>query len=347
MKAFRTEIVRLIPLLFFAFLAGCRVDPEVRITKPLGEIVPDGWPVPVYRFENNPITTERFELGRALFYETMLSRDNTISCGSCHQQFSAFANLDHAVSHGIDDLEGTRNSPGIFNLTWHGSFMHDGGVNHLEVQPIAPITNTVEMDEALENVINKLRSSPRYDSLFRRAYDSSGITSQKMLKAMAQFMGMMYSVNSKYDRFKRGEAKFSEQEHRGYEAFRANCSSCHVEPLFSDFRYRNNGLKPKSGVDDVGRAMITLKDEDRYRFKTPSLRNVAVTMPYMHDGRYRTLGECLDHYSSHVENFTNLDLPEYGIPLSQEKKKDIIVFLQTLTDYEFLNDPRFSDPNYK
>lgn len=346
MKASQTDIFRWCTIVLL-FTTSCRVDTEIRIRKPLGEQIPKGWPTPAYRFENNPITESKFELGRALFYEPMLSRDNSISCGSCHQQLSAFANLDHRVSHGIDQLEGTRNSPGLFNLTWHTSLMHDGGVNHLEVQPIAPITNVVEMDETLQNVLAKLRKSSRYDTLFARAYGSTEMTSEKMLKAIAQFMGLMYSFNSRYDQYKRGQTALSEQEHRGYAAFGKHCASCHSEPAFTDFKFRNNGLSVDPLVMDSGRARITLKQEDLWRFKTPSLRNVEVTMPYMHDGRYTTLEQCLDHYSTGVVNTTNLDLPEYGIQLKSGEKEDIIAFLRTLTDHEFLHDARFGDPNFE
>src|SRR5688572_30224281 len=163
-------------------------------------------------------------------------------------------------------------------------------------------------------------------------------------------MGLMYSYNSKYDKVKRQEgiAAFTEEEKKGYSLFVAKCGSCHDEPLFSDFEYRNNGLDPVRG--DIGREKITLEQTDRYKFKTPSLRNIAVTKPYMHDGRYETLEDCLDHYTSKVTNFVNLDpllQNDYGISLSAEEKKNIIAFLHTLTDYEFLNDERFSDPNFK
>lgn len=331
-------------------VAGCRVDPKIRIPvarKPVAEVIPAGWPAPVYRFENNPVSGARFELGRALFYETKLSRDNTISCGTCHQQFAAFANADHDLSHGIGDLLGKRNSPALFNLTWHPSLMHDGGVNHIEVQAVSPITNPVEMDETINNVVTKLNDSPRYDSLFRKAFGSSDVTSERMLKALGQFMGLLYSYNAKYDKYKRGEIALSAEELSGLATFEAKCASCHQPPLFTDFEYRNNGLSVNPVLHDSGRALITLKQGDLYKFKTPSLRNIAVTAPYMHDGRYKTMEECIEHYASGIDNHTNLAPElEYGIHLTPVEKSNIISFLHTLTDHEFLNDARYGDPNF-
>ncbi len=347
---------KIVPIFFLfgaVIFSSCKVDPKIIEPLPVGnlvEVVPDGWPQPKYTFSTNTISEEKFALGRALFYETMLSANNTISCGSCHQQFAAFANADHAVSHGINDLVGTRNSPGLFNLTWHSSFMHDGGINHIEVQPLGPITNTLEMGADINPVIAKLQASSKYRDLFKNAYGSDTVSTQRMFKAMAQFMGLMYSYNSKYDYYKRREnnVEFSDAELRGYNLFISKCSSCHTEPLFSDFAFRNNGLAVNVFLKDSGRAHITALPGDRYKFKTPSLRNIAKTAPYMHDGRFTTLQQCLDHYTNGVTNLTNLDplLQNNGLQLSANDKQDIIAFLQTLTDYKFLGDKRFADPNF-
>jgi cytochrome c peroxidase len=289
-------------------------------------------------------------LGRALFYETLLSKDNSISCGSCHQQFVAFAHAEHDVSHGINGLLGKRNSPALFNITWHPYFMHDGGVNHIEVQPLAPITNPIEMDEDILNVTQKLALSEKYRRLFKEAYDSEEINSQKIFKSMALFMSMMYSYNSKYDYYKRGEAtvEFSTEEARGYTLFQNKCASCHPEPLFTDYVIRSNGLSVHPFFKDSGRYQITQDLNDVYKFKTPSLRNISKTGPYMHDGRFNTLEQCLDHYINGITNMVNLDpkLTSGSIPLSSQEKQDIILFLNTLTDYKFINDKRFADPNF-
>lgn len=336
--------------------ASCRVDPE--IVKPLPalpsgdleQVIPDSWPQPVYRFEGNEINEDKFILGRALFYEPMLSRDNSISCGSCHQQAAAFAHFDHDFSHGVSDKVGTRNSPGLFNLAWHPYFMHDGGVNHIEVQPSAPIANPVEMDEDIANVVSKLRTKEAYRKMFRNAWGEDTITTQRMLKSIAVFMGLMTSYNSRYDKYKRGEAggTMSDAEIKGYASFITKCSGCHKEPLFTDFAFRNNGLSVNPLLNDSGRIVIDDLTSSLYKFKTPSLRNVDLTGPYMHDGRYTTLEQCLDHYTDKVVNMTNLDPILYndgGISLTSDEKKNIIAFLRTLTDYTFLNDRRFADPN--
>ncbi|MCE3260543.1 MAG: cytochrome-c peroxidase [Bacteroidetes bacterium] len=342
-------------LLYISALAvffSCKVDPKIVEALPtnnIREITPEGWPQPNYTFSVNTLSEDRFALGRALFYEPMLSKDNTISCGSCHQQFAAFAHAEHKFSHGINDLQGNRNAPGIFNTTWHTSFMHDGGINHIEVQPLGPITNPIEMAEDMNSVVAKLQASDKFRGLFKNAYGSEEVTTQKMFRSMAQFMGMMYSYNSKYDRYKRGETSLSEQETRGYELFLTKCNSCHKEPLFSDFQFRNNGLSVDPDLKDSGRTKITSLPTDAFRFKTPSLRNVEKTGPYMHDGRYVSLEQCLDHYTNNITNMVNIDplLQSGSIPLTSSEKQDIISFLYTLTDYRFLSDKRFADPNFK
>ncbi len=196
--------MRFIYFFIVVLLFGCKRDPKIEPVLPsdqLKEIIPAGWPQPAYTFSSNTISESKFILGRALFYETLLSKDNTISCASCHQNFAAFANAGHDRSHGINDIFGKRNAPGIFNVTWHTSFMHDGGINNIEVQPLGPMTNPIEMGEDINNVIGKLQASAKYRSLFSNAYGDDEVTSQRLLRSMAQFMGMMYSYNSKYDQY--------------------------------------------------------------------------------------------------------------------------------------------------
>ncbi|MFM7078346.1 MAG: cytochrome-c peroxidase [Bacteroidota bacterium] len=314
---------------------------------PISFQIPAGFPSPVYDFNNNEVNRKRFELGRKLFYDPLLSRDNTISCGSCHQQEGAFAHIDHRVSHGIDNLNGTRNSPALFNLAWHNSFFWDGGVNHIEVQPISPIQNPVEMDETLANVVQKLQNSSTYRSLFLDAYGSDSITSQMMLKAMSQFMALLVSADSKYDKYIRGESggSLTAQELNGLNLFRQKCASCHVEPLFTDLTFRNNGLDSVF-VDDPGRAMITQSPSDSGKFKVPSLRNIELSFPYMHNGSLNTLDKVLNHYASGVKNSPTLDpLLNGGMQLSTQEKADIISFLRTLTDHKFVTNKEFADPN--
>lgn len=328
-------------------LASCSVDPEIKPELPaegIKEVIPEGWPQPYYRFTDNVLTTDRFILGRALFYEPMFSLDNTVSCGSCHQQFAAFAHSAHQFSHGVDGRVGTRNAPALQNLAWNPSFMHDGGVNHIEVFPPAPITNTVEMAETLPNVVQKIGASVKYQALFRKAYGDDTVTTQRMFKAIAQFMGTMYSYNSKYDKVKQGSANFTASEQNGYSLFVQKCASCHQEPLFSDYKFRNNGLVVNQAIRDSGRAHITRDPADIYKFKTPSLRNIDLSAPYMHDGRYMTLMDCLNHYTSSITPGATLDPSlSSGIQMSSQEKTDIIAFLKTLTDQQFLTDKRYSE----
>lgn len=330
----------------YTLASGCRRDPEV--IEPVKETyefkVPDGFPQPVYNFQGNTVTEAGFKLGRKLFYDPILSRDNTISCATCHQQASAFAHTEHRFSHGIDDLLGTRNSPGLYNIAWYPSFMWDGGINHLELQPTGPIGNPVEMDETLPNVVAKLSALSAYRQMFKDAFGSDTITTQRMFRAMAQFMGMMVSANSKYDQYMRGEVTLTASESNGLSLFTAKCSSCHPAPLFTDFQFRNNGLAVDPTLNDSGRAHITLDALDLHKFKTPSLRNVELSPPYMHDGRFFSLEQALNHYTTGIVNSPTL-APELasGIAMTAQEKADIIAFLKTLTDRTFTTDHRFSE----
>ncbi len=310
--------------------------------------IPKGFPKPIYDFKNNKISPEIFILGRKLFYDPILSKDSSISCQSCHQRVAAFAHIDHALSHGIDGKIGTRNVPAIQNMIWKDTFMADGGVNNMEVQPINPLTSPIEMNESIAHIIFKLKQNKEYVTQFKKAYKDTIINSERLLKSLAQFTGLMISANSRYDKYILGKDTFNIQEKSGLELFRTKCSSCHKEPLFTDNSYRNNGLIVDSTINDIGRSKITNIEADKYKFKVPSLRNVEMTFPYMHDGRYRKLKDVLNHYSSPTNhnNTTDEAITKIG-NLSDKERKDIIAFLLTLTDKEFLNDKRFIDPNRK
>lgn len=299
--------------------------------------VPKSWPKPIYDFENNPLDTKTIALGRKLFYDPILSLDNTISCSSCHLSFTAFTHVDHALSHGIGDSIGTRNSPALMNLAWNKHFMWDGAVNHIDVQALAPITHPAEMGEDLGNVIRKLNEHNSYPKLFKEAFGSETISSKQLLKALAQFQLTLISSNSKYDKVKRKEIDFTKQEKSGYKLFKKNCASCHSEPLFTTGEFENNGLPIDPFLNDVGRAKITQLPSDKYKFKIPTLRNIEFSFPYMHDGRFKSLREVLDHYSSDISHTENL-APQLknGIQLSSNEKTDIIAFLLTLSDKDFL-----------
>lgn len=309
---------------------------------------PDYFPQPVYRFQQNPITKQGFELGRKLFFDPILSADNTISCGSCHIPSSAFTHHGHSVSHGINDKLGTRNSPPIMNLAWTPSFMWDGGIADLDLQPIAPITSHIEMGDDMNNVLSKLRSSATYPSLFAAAFPGAEISNANMLKALSQYMLMCVSAESKYDSVMRKVKSFSVEELQGYTIFINKCNTCHSEPLFTDNSFRNNGIPPRR-FNDEGRKMITLRDEDLYKFKVPSLRNLEYSPPYMHDGRFYSLDAVLDHYSTQVVASPTLD-PELqkndhlGIPLNADERKQLKAFLKTLNDKKFVTNPQIAEP---
>jgi len=307
--------------------------------------VPKDWPKPAYDFSKNPLAHDKVELGRALFYDPILSKDNTISCNSCHSQFTAFAHIDHALSHGINNLIGTRNAPALMNLAWQKSFMWDGAINHLDMQPLAPIANEKEMASNIDSVVRKLQRSKLYPTLFLKAFGDSIITGEHTLKAISQFMLTLISSNSKYDSVMRKEATFTQQEKNGYKLFKTNCSGCHQEPLFTNQQFENNGLYVDATLNDIGRMKITLAPNDSLKFKVPSLRNIEFSYPYMHDGRFKKLSDVLNHYTSGIHQSKTLSQKlEAPILLSSNDKVDIIAFLLTLTDRNFLFNTDYSFP---
>ena len=313
---------------------------------PLKLEIPQGWPKPSTDiFKNNQLTEEGFELGRRLFYDANLSLDGSISCESCHQQFAAFSTYDHDLSHGVNNAFTTRNAPGIFNIAWMSEYHWDGGINHIEVQPLHPFTAANEMGENIENILRKINENPVYPPMFKSAFGDDKVSSDRVLKSLAQFTGSIVSSNSKYDKVMRGEASFNNIERKGYELFKANCASCHKEPLFTDNSYRNNGIS-LNRFKDAGRMMITGKKEDSLKFKVPSLRNIQVTFPYMHDGRMFSVPEVIDHYT----NLSLLNNPgidsvfNKGITFTPREKNELIYFLYSLTDSTLLTNERYGPP---
>ena len=213
-------IISLLTFLAFIAVSWENKDPSTKVIgKPIPFIIPKGWPKPVYDFKKNPITEEGFELGRKLFYDGRLSKDGNVPCASCHQQFCAFATYDHNLSHGYNNSYTTRNTPTLFNLAWTKDFMLDGRIHQLELQPIAPMTAPNEMAENMDSIIIKLQKDSAYKRMFTKAFGSPTITSPRMLKALTQFMLLLVSSNSKYDKVMRGEAKFILPEQLGYEIF--------------------------------------------------------------------------------------------------------------------------------
>lgn len=307
--------------------------------------IPKGFPKPVYDFSKNPLTEEGFQLGRNLFYDPILSKDNTISCASCHLQQTGFAHVDHELSHGIDGKIGTRNSLSLQNLAWTKYFMYDGGINNLEVQALTPISSEIEMHETLENVVSKLQKTEKYQNLFQQAFGTQKITGQLTLKALAQFVVQLVSANSKYDKVTRGEEQFTEMEQKGYELFKINCASCHKEPLFTSDTFENNGLPIDTTLNDFGRIKITQNPKDNLKFKVPTLRNIQFTFPYMHDGRFKTLNDVVKHYNSGIVKSETLSMQlQQPMNLTDNQRTEIIAFLKTLTDTEFLFNKRYGFP---
>ncbi|CCH02276.1 cytochrome c peroxidase [Fibrella aestuarina BUZ 2] len=343
----------------WGWVVGCKQTPTTEPVKPEPPVTPStgtplnwqkpaNFPDPTYDFANNPLTKEGVLLGRTLFYDALLSKDGTISCAFCHSPFTGFSHTDHPLSHGIRDQTGTRNVPGIQNLAWRNTFFWDGGIIDLDLLPIAPIQNPIEMDETFPNVLTKVRTSGRYRPLFRAAFGSDSISSDRFLKALSQFMLTMVSSNSTYDKVarKEGGAALTEAAQRGLTLFQQKCASCHKEPFFTDQGFRNNGLPQlaTAKIDDKGRYAITAQDADLYKFRVPSLRNVEFTPPYMHDGRFSSLQQVLRHYATGVQDSPYLDPllkqnGQVGIPMTVQEQNDIISFLYTLTDYTFLQNP--------
>jgi cytochrome c peroxidase len=313
------------------------------IEKPsLTFVKPAHFPEPTYKLGNNPINREGFELGRKLFYDGMLSRDGSISCGSCHQQASAFTHHGHDISHGINDRLGSRNAPPVMNMAWATSFFWDGGVHDLDLFAIAPIENPVEMDETFANVVKKIKNHPDYPALFQKAFGDSEVTSARVLKALSQFQLMLVSAESRYDKFRLGDkSALNVDEAAGLELVKTKCGNCHTGELFTDNSFRNNGIQH---FRDLGRQNITLNESDKFKFKVPSLRNIAKTAPYMHDGRFLNLDAVLEHYRNGVKQSINLDPSvKNGIAMTDDEKRQIIAFLNALTDDSFLKNPEFAE----
>jgi cytochrome c peroxidase len=308
-------------------------------------LYPNYFPKPQYDFSKNPLDSFKTALGRQLFYDPILSADNTISCASCHSPYNAFSHTDHSLSHGINDQIGSRNAPALFNLAWQKSFMWDGAINHLDVQALAPINHPKEMAESTASVIKKLNANYYYRTLFYGAFNDSLITGERLLKALAQFQLTLISANSKYDLIKNNKDSFTMQEKNGYLLFQKNCNSCHTEPLFSNYLFANNGLKVDTSLNDFGRWEVTKKSEDSLHFKTPSLRNLSFTYPYMHDGRFKKLGEVINHYTDGIQqNKTLSGELKNSILLTPNEKVDLIAFLLTLNDKEFVFDNKHQFP---
>jgi cytochrome c peroxidase len=344
-KSFSIILLLFTSIIIIAYgLGACRKDNPNNLEM-MKQVIPEGFPDPVYRFTDNPLSKEGFELGRKLFYDGRLSLDGNFPCASCHQQIAAFGTYEHDRSHGYNGSHTLRNAPVLFNLAWQKSFHWDGEFNSLVDEAAQPINGHIEMAESFNGVIDKLQKDAEYRKLFKKVFRSDFIRPEFMLKALAQFTGYMTSANSKYDRYKKGQASFTAQELNGYQVFQANCATCHPEPMFTDYNFRNIGLPVDAFLLDYGKMRITHNSADSLKFKTPTLRNTYISANFMHDGRFNTLGQCINHYRTGVQQSATLDpLLLSGITLTNTQATDLSLFLRTLTDSSFLIDPRFSKP---
>lgn len=297
--------------------------------------------------EDNPLTVEGIRLGERLFFDPILSIDSTISCSSCHQNTAAFSD-PAAFSVGVAGAT-TRNSMPIVNAGWMSTLFWDGRAISLEDQALQPVVNHVEMGETWNNVVAKLQRHPDYPSLFQDAFETDKVTADLATKAIAQFERTLISANSRYDQFRAGDIPLTEEEELGRTLFfteKADCFHCHGTSLFTDNRFHNNGLDQTHS--DIGLAAVTGNDADIGKFKTPTLRNIEFSAPYMHDGRFATLEEVVEFYNSGSQPSATID-PLIGngrqMNLTDEEKRALVAFMKSLSDPAFLNHKKAGSRN--
>lgn len=364
-------------ILFFAMVSlgaeSCREDDDTTCTtcpnndiitgdynpQPFAITVPS-WLPPVPVPPDNLLTTDGVALGRMLFYDPILSSDSTLSCASCHKQERAFTD-GLAVSTGVLGISGKRSAMSLANLAYNTrGFFWDGRTGSLETQALIPVEDHIEMNENWDNVVQKFRNHATYPALFRKAFGielKSQITKELAAKALAQFQRTLISGNSRYDQIIWAQQGWlTDQEQRGLELFfiefagtvqHPGCSHCHFNPLFTDNNFRQNGLEDVPDLlsfPDPGRGAISGIANDNGKFRVPTLRNIELTAPYMHDGRFATLEQVLDHYATGGHGVSNEDPNIFPFVLDAQQKEDLIAFLKTLTDQTFVTNPNFSNP---
>ncbi|ULC59958.1 cytochrome-c peroxidase [Flaviramulus sp. BrNp1-15] len=304
---------------------------------------------------DNPQTVEGIVLGKKLFFDPILSGDNTQACADCHASQNAFTDSDR-FSDGIDGSLGNRNSMPLFNLAWNydEKFFWDGSVFSLEHQAFVPVSDPIEMKSNWKDLVEELQQHPDYPNLFQQAFQTSIIDSTLVVKAIAQFERTLISSNSKFDKYLLGEVELTPEELSGFNVFmdenKGDCFHCHgsdKNPLWTDNIFHNNGLDET--FTDLGLGAVTGDPADNGKFKSPSLRNLAFTAPYMHDGRFLTLEEVINHYSEGLKNSSTIDplmkkVAQGGVGLSDQDKADLKAFLLSLSDYEFINNTDFTNP---
>jgi len=343
---------------------GDAVDPTPAAPTAYALTVPAGFPTPVIPADN-PLTNEGVALGRRLFYEKALSSTGTMACGSCHQQSKAFTD-GLALAVGVDGVANPRGTMSLTNVLWSTQLTWDGAFTTLETQAIKPLENTIELHQPLTVGVSKLQASSTYPALFLAAFGTKTITNELVLKALAQFERTLISGNSRYDKYMVSRTGFTADEVAGLQLYTthiapgvvrgAECFHCHAQPLMSsnyEGRFFNNGLDLT--FTDPGRSGITGLAVDKGKFIAPTLRNITLTAPYMHDGRFKTLEEVLDHYSDHVQMASpgldnnliqGINNPPFGthMDLTATEKRQVLAFLKTLTDSTFITDKRFTSP---
>jgi cytochrome c peroxidase len=301
---------------------------------------------------NNPLTEEGVALGKKLFFDRILSGDGSQSCASCHNPKKAFTDQQQ-FSTGIQGESGERNAMPLFNLAWNFDerFAWDGKEFGLEEQALEPVSNPIEMHANWKKVTERIRQHPTYPNLFLQAFGTSKIDSIMITKAIAQFERTLISGNSKFDQFLRKETTLTPEEQNGFDVFmdeaKGDCFHCHGSnnnPLWTDNKFHNNGLD--ATFKDLGFGNVTGDPNDNGKFKSPSIRNLAFTAPYMHDGRFSTLEEVINHYSEGLKKSATIDplmknIDKGGVQLSTQDKADLKAFLLTLSDNDFIENPTF------
>lgn len=342
---------------------SCSKDEPTPITVPIDDgnptpytlEVPHGFPQP-FLPNDNPLTVEGIALGRKLFYDPILSGDGTQACADCHDPTSAFVDPNKQFSVGIDGNPGDRNAMPLFNLAWNlsNNFFWDGRSIGMEAQALEPVINPIEMHNTWGNAVTALQAHPTYPSLFEAAFKTSTIDSVLAAKALAQFERTLVSGNSKFDQYLRSEIALSPSELSGFNLFMdengGDCFHCHgsaANLLWTDNDFHNNGLD--ATFSDLGLGGVTNDPNDNGKFRTPSLRNLSFTAPYMHDGRFTTIDEVLDHYSEGLVSSSTIDplmkkVGQGGVQLTPSEKADLKAFLLTLNDYTFVSNPDYQAP---
>ena len=328
-------------LLFGILLGGCADKPTVDIVDEISQRMPGEFPNIVYPTDN-AYTPERWELGKMLFYDNRLSIDSSISCASCHKSELAFSD-DVATSLGVKQRPGTRNSPSIANVAYHPYYTREGGVPTLEQQVLVPVQEHNEFDFNILSAGKRLAKDSLYNEMSMRAYNRP-MDFFVITRALANFERELLSQNSKFDRYRKNSTALSQAEVDGMTVFysdKGGCYQCHSGPNFTNYSFQNTGIYET--YSDIGRMRLTQKEKDLSVFKVPSLRNIELTGPYMHDGSFNTLEEVIEHYNTGGKNHANKSTLIKPLHLTEDEKNHLLQFLKTLTDHEFVANEKYKN----